>query len=228
MGKKQPDKIQRKPVRRSKSLNYDPCAPFDLMEPPESWQFENPIATGTITGRKKMEAPKLNLAAFVPDKEVKEVASLSEEKLVKMVAEEYNGDATISEIQAKFGINRRRFVELRDKAVGAGLITELRKVGRPRKDKPVEDHAQTERVPEPGVTIEDFGKEVSENTMIVPPRATVEDFAKQAEDKLAQAERLAKEAERLQQAGKIALAIEELLTERAGHVIAALYAEVAV
>lgn len=196
--------------------------------PPEDWQFENskPVK---ITGRKPAEVPKLNLAAILP-KEAKEMkfTELPMDKQIKIIADEYNGDATTSEMRVRLGINRRRFVELRDKAVDAGLITELRKVGRPRKDKPVEDHAQTERVPEPGVTIEDFGKEVSENTMIVPPRATVEDFAKVAEDKLAQAERLAKEAERLQQAGKIALAIEELLTERAGHVIAALYAEVAV
>lgn len=181
---------------------------MDPETPPEDWQFENSTPV-KITGRKPVEVPKLNLAAILP-KEAKEMkfTELPMDKQIKIIADEYNGDATTSEMRVRLGINRRRFVELRDKAVDAGLITELRKAGRPKKGKPVEDHAQTERVPEPGIT--------------------VEDFAKQAEDKLAQAERLAKEAELLQQAGKIALALEELLGDRAGQVITALYAEVAV
>jgi len=178
----------------------------DLETPPEDWQFENskPIK---ITGRKPVEVPKLNLAAILP-KEAKEMkfTELPMDKQIKIIADEYNGDATTSEMRVRLGINRRRFVELRDKAVDAGLITELRKAGRPKKGKPVEDHAQTERVPEPGITIEDF--------------------AKQAEDKLELAERLAKEAELLQQAGTIALALEELLGDGSGRVIDALYAEV--
>jgi ketopantoate hydroxymethyltransferase len=55
----------------------------------------------------------------------------------------------------------------------------------------------------------------------------VDDFANAAQARLEQAERLAREADLLQQAGTIALAIEELLGDKASPVISALYSEVA-
>ena len=210
----------------------------NLPESNEDWQFERPWLIVSKDGevknkvetppRTKAKPPKMRPISDILNKEVDEMEfiKLDMDKQIKMVAEEYNGGATISEIQAKFGINRRGFVELRDKAVETGLITELRKAGRPRKDKHVEANVQTGRVPGPGVTTKDFVKEVSENTMIVPPRATVEDFARQAEDKLELAERLAKEAELLQQAGHIALALTELLGDKADPIVSQLYTEV--
>ena len=44
----------------------------DMEEPPEDWQFEKPIASGKITGRKPLEVPRLNLGSILP--KPKEVA----------------------------------------------------------------------------------------------------------------------------------------------------------
>ena len=58
------------------------------------------------------------------------------------------------------------------------------------------------------------------------PKTSVDDFGRIAADKLELAERLAREAERLQQAGHIALALTELLGTRADHLVSALFDEI--
>lgn len=184
----------------------------------EDWQFENSKSV-KIMGNKPMTVPKLNLAAILPqNREVEEVRflELSMDKQIKMVAEGYNGDEPIADLRKRLDVSQSVLYDRIDKAKAIGLITEARGsgAGRPIKGQKLDNQEVT------------AGAVKSE--MIVPPKATVEDFAKVAGEKLELAEKLAKEAERLQQAGKIALAIEELLTERAGRVIAALYAEVAV
>lgn len=202
MGAKQPDKIQRKPARRSKDFNYNPCAPFDLMEPPEEWQFEKPIASGTITGRKNIEVSMINLAAFVPNKEVKDMRflDLPMDKQIKIVADEYNVGTKITEIEDKLGISKQVIYNRLDKGKAIGLITEMRGQG---------NAAEQATMPTPDL-----------------PKATVEDFTTRAERKLELAERLAKEAELLQRAGHIALALTELLGDKADPIVSQLYTEV--
>lgn len=205
----------------------------DLETPPEDWQFENPIATGKITGRKPMEVRKLDLSYILPKpKEVVDVKfrGLPEDKQIKIVADEYNGEQAIPTIIGKLGISRHRFNELRDMAKAQGLITEFRKPGKrvesqePKKTVQVEVVTK-ESIQEPVVAKSATAEVVSSKN---PPTTTAEDFAKAAGEKLELAATLAKDAERLQLAGKIALAIEELLGSGAEPVIAALYAEVAV
>jgi len=181
----------------------------DLETPPEDWQFEKPIASGEIKGRKKTKtrSKKLNLAAFVPDLEEgdakMEFINLPMDKQIKMVADEYNEGRGATEIRRKLGIKGAgTYYDRLDKAKAMGLVV-MRGSG---------------SVPEP-VKMEPQKQNSTTSS---------EDFAKVAADKLAQAEKLAKEAERLQQAGKVALALEELLGDRARNVISALYSEVAV
>jgi len=81
--------------------------------PPEDWQFENPIVRQTITGRKEVKVPKLDLAAILPrPKETTEkeaitmkFADFDLDKQARLVAEEYNKKTTITEIREKFDLN---------------------------------------------------------------------------------------------------------------------------
>lgn len=182
----------------------------DLETPPEDWQFENSTPV-KITGRKEIEVPKLNLGAILPNKEVTKVkfTELSMDKQIKLVAEEYNKETSTSGMCDKFGIGSAKLYERIHEARDMGLITKLR----------------SERKSDPQAGDEPVVAKDATTEMVISETetTTVEDFARVAEDKLAQAERLAKEAERLQQAGKIALAVEELLGDKAGRVVATLY-----
>jgi len=121
------------------------------------------------------------------------------DKQVRMVAEAYSKGLGPSATQEKLGIK------------GAGTYYDrLRRAKEMGLVKVQEKQAPV--VPKEAI-----------QTPVVAKSATADDFAMVAEDKLAQAERLAREAQRLQQAGKIAIAVEELLGDKAGRVVATLY-----
>lgn len=189
----------------------------DLETPPEDWQFENPIASGKITGRKPMEMPKLNLAAVLPqNKEVDTMrfTELKMDKQIRLVAEEYNKGLGPSAIRRKLGIKGAgTYYDRLRRAKEMGLIAELQSdlEGKPKPD--------AKKVTKAEVPKEEAGRAA---------KTTVDDFANAAQARLEQAEKLAKEADLLQQAGTIALAIEELLGDKASPVISALYSEVTV
>lgn len=186
---------------------------MDLEEPPEEWQFKNskPVK---IEGRKPIEVPKLNLDSILPKQ--KEVTGVKFKELglneqARLVAEEYNKKTTITAIREKFDLSVYKLYKLLDHAKSIGIpvtmrgsCTQSKLVAQQKKQAPV--------VPKEAI-----------QTPVVAKSATADDFAKVAEDKLAQAERLAREAQRLQQAGKIAIAVEELLGDKAGRVVATLY-----
>lgn len=101
----------------------------DMEEPPEDWQFENPIASGKITGRKPIEVPKLNVGAILPQpKEAVEVKfkELDFDKQAKMVADEYARDTSIKQIQTKFSISTYGMYKLLDRAKEMGLAVKMR------------------------------------------------------------------------------------------------------
>lgn len=191
----------------------DPDTLETWMEPPEDWQFENskPIK---ITGRKPMEIPKLNLAEILPqNKEVDNMrfTELKMDKQIRLVAEEYNKGLSPSAIRRKLGIKGAgTYYDRLDKAKAMGLVAETKK-----------DAGGT-----PGVEVQEVPANFVKGEMIVPPKATVEDFAKVASEKLELAEKLAKEADLLQQAGTIAQALTELLGDRAGDLVDGLYSKV--
>ncbi|MDI9413355.1 MAG: hypothetical protein QM401_07255 [Bacillota bacterium] len=157
----------------------------DLETPPEDWQFEKPIASGEIKGRKKTKtrSKKLNLAAFVPDLEEgdakMEFINLPMDKQIKMVADEYNKGLGATKIQRILGIKGSgTYYDRLEKAKIRGLLEEL---GEP--------------VPEESNKVE----------------VGIDMFGDAASQKLAEAQRLSEEAERLRQAKTIAQAITELL-----------------
>lgn len=182
----------------------------DLEEPPQEWQFEDPLVTVSKDGevkkkelftRPKPKPPKMRSISEILSKEVKNVEfiKLDMDKQIKLVADAYNKGLGVSEALRRLGIKGAgTYYNRLDKAKAMGLVAAK---GKP----PAQKQEPT-----------------------IAKSATVDDFAKVAEDKLAQAERLAREAQRLQQAGKIAIAVEELLGDKSGRVIAALYAEVSV
>ena len=187
----------------------------DLEEPPQEWQFEDPLVTVSKDGevkkkelftRPKPKPPKMRSISEILSKEVKNVEfiKLDMDKQIKLVAEAYSKGLGPSATQEKLGIKGAgTYYDRLRRAKEMGLV----KVQ--EKQAPV---VPKEAIQTPGVA----------------KSATADDFAMVAEDKLAQAERLAREADLLQQAGTIALAIEELLGDRAVPVIQALYSEVAV
>lgn len=165
----------------------------------EDWQFERPWLTVGKDGRAtyRDDAPV----------KVKEVDSMNffelpMDKQIKMVADEYKSGTKIHEIEDKLGISKHAIYDRIDKAKAIGLITEMRGQG---------------NMPQQ-VVVQEVAPEL--------PKATVEDFTTRAERKLELAERLAKEAELLQQAGHIALALTELLGDKADPIVSQLYTEV--
>lgn len=197
------ERDNKKPVRRSRSLSYDPNAPFDLMEPPEDWQFENPIASGEIKGRKKIKprSRKLNLAAFVPDleegDEKMDFISLPMDKQIKMVAGEYNMGIGVAETQRKLGIKGSgTYYDRLEKAKIRGLLKE-----------PAELKLQ-------------------EPTKARVARVGIDMFDDAASEKLEKAKKLSEEAEKLKQAKTIAQAITELLGDDGGDLLNQLYERV--
>ena len=193
----------------------DPDSVDSWMEPPEDWQFEDPLVSVSKDGevrkkelfaRPKVTPPKMRSISEILGKEDDgmDFIKLDMDKQVRMVAEAYSKGLCPSATQEKLGIK------------GAGTYYDrLRRAKEMGLVKVQEKQAPV--VPKEAI-----------QTPVVAKSATADDFAMVAEDKLAQAERLAREADLLQQAGTIALAIEELLGDRAVPVIQALYSEVAV
>lgn len=188
-----------------------------LLESNEDWQFADPLVVvskdGEVKAKREPPArayakpPKMRSIREVLDNLNKEVDGvkffdLPMDKQIRLIADEYSAGTKIHKIEDKLGISKQAIYNRLDKARAMGLVV-MRGSG---------------SVPEP-VKMEPQKQNSTTSS---------EDFAKVAADKLAQAEKLAKEAERLQQAGKVALALEELLGDRAGKVLEALYSEVAV
>ena len=179
-------------------------------EHPEDWQFEDPLVSVSKDGevrkkelfaRPKVTPPKMRSISEILGKEDDgmDFIKLDMDKQVRMVAEAYSKGLGPSATQEKLGIK------------GAGTYYDrLRRAKEMGLVKVQEKQAPV--VPKEAI-----------QTPAVAKSATADNFAKVAEDKLAQAERLAREAQRLQQAGKIAIAVEELLGDKAGRVVATLY-----
>lgn len=180
----------------------------------EDWQFENPLLVVSKDGdviKNKMgqrastyaKPPKMRSIREFLDKEVDEVEflKLQMEKQIKIVADEYKAGTKIHKIEDKLGVSKHVIYDRIDKAKAIGLITEMRGQGNMPQQVIVQEAPEL-------------------------PKATVEDFTTRAERKLELAERLAKEAELLQQAGHIALALTELLGDKADPIVSQLYTEV--
>ena len=185
----------------------------NLPESNEDWQFERPWLIVSKDGevknkvetppRTKAKPPKMRPISDILNKEVDEMEflKLQMEKQIKIVADEYKAGTKIHKIEDKLGVSKQVIYDRIDKVKAIGLITEMRGQG--------------------NVTQQVIVQKASE-----PPKATVEDFTTRAERKLELAERLAKEAELLQQAGHIALALTELLGDKADPIVSQLYTEV--
>lgn len=191
-------------------FGQSPDSLMDLETPPEDWQFEDPLVSVSKDGevrkkelfaRPKVTPPKMRSISEILGKEDDgmDFIKLDMDKQVRMVAEAYSKGLGPSATQEKLGIK------------GAGTYYDrLRRAKEMGLVKVQEKQAPV--VPKEAI-----------QTPVVAKSATADDFAMVAEDKLAQAERLAREAQRLQQAGKIAIAVEELLGDKAGRVVATLY-----
>ena len=164
----------------------------------EDWQFERPWLIVSKDGRAtyRDDAP-----VKVKEADKVKFLELRMDKQIKIVADEYKAGAKIKHIEDKLGVSKQVIYDRIDKAKAIGLITEMRGQGNMPQQVIVQEAPEL-------------------------PKATVEDFARQAEDKLELAERLAKEAELLQQAGHIALALTELLGDKADPIVSQLYTEV--
>ena len=196
----------------------DPDSVDSWMEPPEDWQFEDPLVSVSKDGevrkkalfaRPKVTPPKMRSISEILGKEDDgmDFIKLDMDKQIKLVAEEHNRGAGPSEVQRKLGIKgASTYYDRLRRAKEMGLIAE------PQSDL-TGKKVTTAEVPK-----EEAGQAA---------KTTVDDFANAAQARLEQAERLAREADLLQQAGTIALAIEELLGDKASPVISALYSEVA-
>ena len=195
----------------------DPDSVDSWMEPPEDWQFEDPLVSVSKDGevrkkdlfaRPKVTPPKMRSISEILGKEDDgmDFIKLDMDKQIKLVAEEYNKGVGPAEIRRNLGIKgASTYYDRLRRAKEMGLIAE------PRSDLTGKKVTKAE-VPK---------KEAGQAA-----KTTVDDFANAAQARLEQAERLAREADLLQQAGTIALAIEELLGDRAVPVIQALYSEV--
>lgn len=91
----------------------------------EDWQFKNPIASGVITTEDESFAGKV-------EGEPMKINSLPEDKLLMLIAEEYNAGTAVAEIMRRFEVSQRKLydVYLR-KAKERGLIKKLRGRGKP-------------------------------------------------------------------------------------------------
>ena len=189
------------------------------MEPPGDWQFEDPLVSVSKDGevrkkelfaRPKVTPPKMRSISEVLGKEDDgmDFMKLDMDKQIKLVAEEHNKGVGPAETRRKLGIKGAgTYYDRLRRAKEMGLIAE------PQSD------LTGKKVTKAEVPKEEAGRAA---------KTTVDDFANAAQARLEQAEKLAKEADLLQQAGTIALAIEELLGDKASPVISALYSEVAV
>ena len=193
----------------------------DLPMSNEDWQFEDPLVSVSKDGevanrlsqllaRPKVDPPKMRPISEILGKEDDgmDFMKLDMSKQVKLVAEEYKKGTGPTETQRKLGIKGvGTYYDRLRRAKEMGLIAE------PQSD------LTGKKVTKAEVPKEEAGRAA---------KTTADDFANAAQARLEQAEKLAKEADLLQQAGTIALAIEELLGDKASPVISALYSEVAV
>ena len=203
----------------------DPDSVDSWMEPPEDWQFEDPLVSVSKDGevrkkalfaRPKVTPPKMRSISEILGKEDDgmDFIKLDMDKQVRMVAEAYSKGLGPSATQEKLGIKGAgTYYDRLRRAKEMGLIVE------PQSDLEGKPRLDAKKVTKAEVPKEEAGRAA---------KTTVDDFANAAQARLEQAEKLAKEADLLQQAGTIALAIEELLGEKASPVISALYSEVAV
>ena len=195
------------------------------MEPPGDWQFEDPLVSVSKDGevrkkalfaRPKVTPPKMRSISEILNKGVENVTflSLPMDKQIKLVAEEHNKGVGPAEIRRNLGIKgASTYYDRLRRAKEMGLIAE------PQSDLEGKPRLDAKKVTKAEVPKEEAGQAA---------KTTVDDFANAAQARLEQAERLAREADLLQQAGTIALAIEELLGDKASPVISALYSEVVV
>ena len=142
---------------------------------------------------------------------------LDQDKQLKLVAEEYKKGTSVTRMRDKFGISTAHLYRHIHKAQEMGLITELRSERKVRQGSTVET-ISSPKTEAQGVPA---GKDDAETASA----ATIEAFAKVAGSKFSRAEKLAKEAYRLQQAGKIALDIQVLLGDRSDRLIGTLWQE---
>jgi len=201
----------------------DPDSVDSWMEPPEDWQFEDPLVSVSKDGevrkkalfaRPKVTPPKMRSISEILGKEDDgmDFIKLDMDKQIKLVAEEYNKGVGPAEIRRNLGIKgASTYYDRLRRAKEMGLIAE------PQSDLEGKPRLDAKKVTKAEVPKEEAGQAA---------KTTVDDFANAAQARLEQAERLAREADLLQQAGTIALAIEELLGDRAVPVIQALYSEV--
>jgi len=196
-----------------------------LETPPEAWQFADPLVSVSKDGevrkrelfvRPKAQVPKMKPISEILGKEdVKMLfADFDLDEQARLVAEEYNRNTSVRKMTAMFNLTSHRLYKLLDHAKSIGIQVTMRGACAPQASL-----VESEKKQSPVVSREDVGHAA---------KTTVDDFATAAKSKLEQAEKLAKEADLLQQAGTIALAIEELLGDKASPVISALYSEVAV
>ena len=197
----------------------------DLPMSNEDWQFEDPLVSVSKDGevrkkelfaRPKVTPPKMRPISEILGKEDDgmDFIKLDMDKQIKLVAEEHNKGVGPAEIQRNLGIKgASTYYDRLRRAKEMGLIAE------PQSDLEGKPRLDAKKVTKAEVPKEEAGQAA---------KTTVDDFANAAQARLEQAERLAREADLLQQAGTIALAIEELLGDKASPVISALYSEVAV
>lgn len=204
-----------------------------LLESHEPWQFENPLISVTADGRvakSKLKMPERVKATIPPMRPISEILdnlgkkegdsvdfhTLPEDKQLKIIADEYNSNTPTKEIAAKLGISIGALYARIRKAQETGLITEL------RSQSSQEGGGQPAQVSSAAIPSAKVRAKV-----VKEPRATVEDFISQLEEARQKAQTYQERMELLSQAAKIAQAVEELLGERAGPVLAMLYMEVA-
>lgn len=213
-----------------------------LLESNEDWQFENPIVSVGVDGEVKktidltpidVPIPKMrHISEFLADLEKSkceikeddnvEFINLPMEKQIKLVADEYNAGRGPSEVQRRLGIKGdRTYYDRLDKARAIGLVAQVKQAAEVVA-VPVSADGDIS-APKLVATAEvaTVGAGNSPKSQI-----TTEDFAKVAAGKIKQAERLAKEADTLNQAAMIAQELTELLGDAAGDLVAGLYGKV--
>ena len=178
----------------------------DLDTPPEEWQFEDPLVTVGKDGavKSRLESPVVVKARPPRMRPISEILNKEVE------------DVTFLSLP----MDKQIKLVAEEHNKGVGPAETRRKLGIKGAST---YYDRLEKAKAMGLI---RGASLAESSKA--PGATADDFTRLAEDKRAQVGRLAKEAEILLQAGRIALAIEELLGDKAGTVIEALYSEVAV
>lgn len=219
--------------------------------------LENRLAMPERTKANMPELKPINEAPVATRKKEGESVNFNElpkEEQLRRVAEEYNAGTPVVKIAAKLGTNTDYLYKCIHEARKHGIITEPRteRAGRKRKEAigaipaapegPTMNELQQEPEPEPEPHQEpeqepaatqadaDYFAPVTSPLVHCPieePRATVEDFLRTLEEVKERAWQYAERVEKWEQASKIAQAMDELLGEKAGKMLAELYMEVA-